>query len=250
MALKQRGQNPVEGDTVRLGFCVFNGGDFADPASVSQIAIYKLYATDQTDDNPLGRVLVTTIAASNITRDDVGRYHTDVLLTYPLYTQGRYQDEWTLTLDPDGEPAVSDMDFTIYPNAWFVDAMPIVYDFSFQFKPNRVVMGSKKYIEIMVSPNVPRGTDKQRYYENMIVGGDLYVSIEQKCGDCMPEEQDLRLVVDRQLVTERDGCHGYFFLDTSEDGPGFACGLYDCWFEVNLGPNVFISEKEPLQLYK
>lgn len=245
MSTKGRNQNPVIGSTIRLKFFTFSGGEFADPHSVDEVNVYKLYSTEDTEENPLGRTLIKTIESSSITKSDVGKYYIDLELDGSTFTQGHYQDEWSLVFEEGDETCKSPMYFQIYPTMWFTDSMPIVHDFSFDFQPNKIVVGSKKYLQVAVKPEVPRGTDKQRYYENMAIAGDLYISIEQKCGDCLPEEQDLRLVVDRELIAERDGCVGYYRLDTSE----LDCGMYDVWFEANLGPNVFISDKQPLQIY-
>jgi len=248
MALKERNQNPLVGDTVRLKFFAFNGSDFADPDELQKVEIYKLYVVEATSENPLGRSLVQTVEAADIVKDDVGQYHIDLPLDVPLFTQGNFQDDWYVVFEEGSSVCQSPMSFRILPTIWFTDSAPIVHDFSFEFRPNQVVIGSKKYLEVTVRPDVPRGTDKQRYYENMAVAGLLYLSIEQKCGDCLPEEEDLRLIVDREQITERDGCTGYYLLDTTEDSD-FDCGLYNVWFEARLGPNIFISDKQPIQIY-
>lgn len=249
MAIKQRNQNAVVGDTVRLKFHTFNGSDFADPHEIQKVSIYKLFNTTITDDNPFGRTLVVEVAANDIVKDDTGKYHIDLELEQPLFTQGRYHDEWKVVFEEDSPSAVSPMDFQILPTVWFTDSMPIVHDFSFDFRPNRITKGSKKYLTVRIAPNVPMGTDKQRYYENMAAAGELFISIEQQCGECVPEEEDLRLIVDRVCITERDGCAGYYLLDTTEDGLDLDCGIYHVWFEANLGPNIFISDKMPLQIF-
>jgi hypothetical protein len=248
MAVKERNQNPLVGDTVRLKFFIFNGSDFTDPHEIQKVDIYKLYATDATTENPLGRVLLTTVEAVDIVKDGVGKYYIDLELAVPLFTQGNWQDEWHVEFEEDSPVCQSPMAFRILPTVWFTDSMPIVHDFSFEFRPNRIVLGSKKYLQVTVRPDVPRGTDKERYYENMAVAGELYISIEQKCGECLPEELDLRLLVDQEQITERDGCTGYYLLDTTEDSD-FDCGIYNVWFEAHLGPNVFISDKQPFQIY-
>lgn len=242
---KERNQNLLNNDTVRLKFFTFNGGDYSDPHEVQKVDIYKLFSVESTDENPLGREIIETIEKASIVKDGTGKYHIDVNLTYPTYTQGRYQDEWSVVFEEDTPVAKSFMDFMIYPNTWFTDSMPVVHNFNFDFKPNKIVKGSKQYIEVKVIPNVPRGTDKQRYYENMARAGELFISIEQTCGDCLPQERDLRLLIEKELITERDGCAGYYLFDTTE----LECGLYDIWFQANLGPNVYISEKQPLQIY-
>jgi hypothetical protein len=122
--------------------------------------------------------------------------------------------------------------------------VPPIYDFNFRFRPNRLRKGTKRYILIEITPNVPRGSDIQSYYENLAVVSNLRVSIEMECGDCIPAEKDLRLVVDKQLVDYREKCFGYFFIDTNE----YSAGTYNIWFETEFGENIFISEKNSFQI--
>ena len=245
MAQKERNQNPLVGDTVRLKFFVFNGGSLADPSAIQDVEIYKIGCAEATEANPLGRQLVTTVDSSSVVREDVGTYYVDLELTSPLFTQGQFQDEWNIVFESDTAAAKSSMHFTIYPNSWFTDSAPIIHDFSFGFRPNRIIKGTKKYLQISVVPQVPKGTDKQRYYENMVAGGTICFFMKQVCGECLPAEDDLRMVHDNVTITERDGCMGFFFLDTTE----LEIGEYEVWFQMSLGPNCFISDKEILQIY-
>lgn len=242
---KERNQNLRPNDQVTLRLYAFNGAQAADVAAVQQVAIYKLASVPATADNPDGKSLVQTIAGTSVVQDAQGQYSITTTLSDPLFTVGRYQDEWTLLFENSLPPATTAMNFQIVPNAWFVDSSPLIYDFSFDFAPNKIVSGSKRYIQIFVTPNVPRGSDKQRYYESLAVGGNLYISLQQKCGNCMPAEEDLRLVIDSDLVTTRDGVFGFYMLDTTD----LDCGIYDVWFELDIGTNVYISDKQPLQIF-
>lgn len=243
--MKERYQNPMVGDTLKLRAYSFNGAFPANVNSVQKVEIYRLFATEKTVDNPQGKVLVETIDGSDVITDDEGKYSIELTLSSPTYTVDRYSDEWTLLLEDTMPEGVFEGYFQIYPSAWFVDTHPIIHDFDFDLTPSKVVQGSKKYIQVEVNPNVPRGTERQRYYANMIAGGDLYIYMEQRCGSCVPEEEDLRKVIDRELITTRDHCVGYYFLDTTE----MDCGVYHVWFELTLGSNVYISDKKPLQIY-
>jgi len=244
MADKERNQNLVIGDNVTLRFFVWNEV-FADPHEMTQVDIYKLLDEEVTEDNPLGKRLVETVDAADIVKDDVGKYHIELALSGPLYTQGRYQDEWNIIFEDTYPASLSPMNFEVGPDKWFTDSQPLVHDFSFSYRPNRIVQGSKKYIEIKVTPDVPRGTDKQRYYENIAIGGTIYFSMEQKCGECLPQEQDLRIIVENEEVTNRDGCMAYYLLDTRE----LDCGLYDVWFTLEIGENIYVGDKQPLQIF-
>lgn len=245
MAVKQRGQSIRVGDTVQLKMFVFNGSIPTNVSSVEKVEIYRLYATTVTDDNPFGKLLVETIDGTSVVNDEDGEYSIEVLLDSPQYTVDRYSDEWYLVFDPTLPIGISEQLFQVQPNAWFTDSRPIIHDFSFEFSPHKMVSGTKRYMEIEVIPNVPRNSEKLNYYKNLVSAGELYISIESGCMPCMPAEEDLRLVVDRELIEERDYCNGHYFLDTSE----MDCGIYYVWFELNLGPNVFISDKQPFQIF-
>jgi len=242
--MKERNQNLNLGDTVRLRFFVWNDV-LADPHEITQVDIYKLFDVETTEENPLGRRLLQTVEAADIVKEDVGKYYIDLVLDSPLYTQGRLQDEWNVVFEDNGPTSYSPMDFMIGPDAWFTDSRPLVHDFNFAFRPNRIVQGSVKYLEITMTPDVPRGTDKERYYKHLVSGGTLYVSIEQKCGECLPQEEDLRIVVEDEEVTERDGCVSYYKLDTTD----LDCGIYNVWFKLEIGENIYVSDKQPLQIF-
>ena len=242
---KERGQNLKKNDTVKLKMLSFNGGEYKDPFEVNEVQIFKLFAVEATDDNQYGAVLVETIDGGDVVKDDVGKYHINVALNDSDYTIGKYKDVWNIVFEEGMPAALHDDFFEIFANAWFTDSRPIVHDFSFNFIPNRVVKGSKKYIRINVEPDLVQGSDKKRYYENLIAAGELYINVQLACGDCVPEESDLSLIVARGVISERDKCSGYYFLDTTE----LDCGIYMVWFELELGPNLFVSDKQPLQIY-
>ena len=248
MGLKFRGNTLVEGDTVQLGFCSFNSG-LKDPAGgVTKVDIYHLGALEPTLDNPLGKSLVITITGDSIIHDSMGRYHIELPLNFPQFQIGSFQDVWSYILDPYGDTCQSVFEFIISNNLWFTDTQPLVHDFNFKFRPNRVTKGSRKYIEVIVEPNLPHTSEKRRFYENVISCGELSISIKKICSDCLPQEEDLKLVVDNEIITERAGNRGWYFLDTTNDD--LDCGIYDVVFVFNLGESTFISEAEPLQVYR
>jgi hypothetical protein len=61
----------------------------------------------------------------------------------------------------------------------------------------------------------------------------------------MPQEQDLRLVIDSDDVTLREACRAYYMLDTTE----MSCGIYNVWFEMEFGESLYISDKQQLQIF-
>lgn len=245
-AIKERYQNPVVGDTVILRLFVYNSNNFANVQSIEKIQIYKLDSGASVNDIN-ARTLVQTINPDAVLQNETGQYYVEVLLDDPQYTIGNYVDVWTLNLISEyNESSVVTNIWTIYPDLWYTAPIPVVYDFNFQFRPTRFRQGSKRYIIIQVTPNVPKGTDLQRYYENLAIVGNMKVSIEQRTGDCLPAEKDLRLIADKVPVTFREKMYGYYMLDTS----AMEVGIYDIWFELELGENIYISERNQLQIFE
>lgn len=240
-ATKERYQNPVITDTVVLRLFIYNSNNFANVASISTVDIYALDGTDINN-----KRLVASITSADIKQDSVGHYYVEVLLEDAVYTIGNYIDVWTMNMiSVLDQPSQITNYWTIYPDLWYTAPIPVVYDFNFNFRPSRFRKNSKRYIIIQVTPNVPKGTDLQRYYENLAIIGNLFVSIEQKTGECLPEESDLRMIAERVPVTFREKMYGYYQLDTTD----LDVGIYDIWFEINLGDNVYISERNQFQIF-
>lgn len=246
MPVKERNQNPTVGDTIRLRFLTFNANNVADPSSFDRIEVYQLDETARTTSNPDGRVLVQTLAAGDIVREAEGEYYYDLLLTSPTYVTGDYLDIWYPVFNSGEDPTAVVQQYSLHSQLWITSPTPIHYDFTFQYTPNRIVKGSKKDLIIKIQPNVPRATDLERYYYNLAVVSDLRISLAQKCGPCTPKEEDLRLVLDEEVVTDRDKCFGFYWLDTTD----LECGVYDVWFTLYFGRNKYISDKMPFQIYQ
>lgn len=245
-ALKDRYQNPTIGDTVKLEFFVLNSNMTAEVSAINVVRIFFLDPAAVTVVNPNGKVLVQTIPGASVQNPQQGEYLIDLYLDPAIYTQtGRYIDEWEVVFQPGDVPALHDQLFQVYPELWYTTPIPIVYDFSFYFQPNRMRFGEKKVIEIEIIPNVPRATDLCAYYENLAISAQLFVTMVQKCGDCIPCETDLRTVIDRQPTFYREKNRGFFKLDTTQ----FDCGIYDIWFELDFGTNVYISDTNQFQIY-
>lgn len=246
MATKERHQNPTCGDSVNLRLFTYNSNNRRDVQSIEKVDIYTYDDTFKSADNPQGLRLVQTVAGTDVVQESTGQYLIQVSVSSPLYTIGTYKDVWSVVFE-DGECATAQVanDFKIYSNLWFTTPIPPIYDFNFNFRPNKVRKGSKRYLLIQIVPNVPRGSEILPYYENLAVVSDLRVSIEIACGDCVPAEQDLRLIEDRTLVDYREQGYAYFYLDTEE----YDEGIYNVFFELNFGENVFISDKMALQIY-
>lgn len=246
-ALKDRYQNPTIGDTVRLKFFVLNSNMTAEVQAINEIRIYYLdQDVCKCDPVTMGRVLVQTIPASSVVNPTQGEYYIDLYLDPTIYTKlGRYVDEWEVVFQPGDTPANHDQLFQVFSELWYTTPIPIVYDFSFYFQPNKMRFGEVKSIEIEIIPNVPRATDLCAYYENLAISAQLFVFISQRCGDCLPCESDLRLVVDRQPTDYREKNRGFYKIDTRK----FDCGIYDIWFELDFGTNIYISDTNQFQIY-
>jgi len=246
MATKERHQNPTCGDTVNLRLFTYNSNNRRDVQAIEKVDIYVFDDTFRTEDNPEGVRLVQTISGTEIVQEATGQYLLQLMVTSPLYVIGSYRDVWSVVFQ-DGECAVAKVanDFQIFSDLWFTTPIPPIYDFNFNFRPNKIRKGSKRYLLIQIVPNVPRGADILPYYENLAIVSDLRVSIELSCGECVPAEQDLRLIVDRQLVDYREKGYAYFFLDTTD----YEEGIYNIWFELCFGENLFLSDKNTFQVF-
>lgn len=246
MANKERFQNPVIGDTVRLRLLTFNSNNPANVSSFKCVNIYFLDPNEKSEANPDGRRLVQSVPPSAITADATGEYSINVYLQDKLYTIGHYIDEWEFEIFPgEMEPVKVANHFKIYPNLWFTSPVPVVYDFNFSFRPNKIRKGEVRWLIINIIPNVPTASDLERYYENLAIASSLKISIEQACGPCIPQEKDLRLVVDCAPVQEREKCKGFYKINTKE----MDCGIYNVWFELEFGGNCYISDKQQIQIF-
>jgi hypothetical protein len=246
MPTKERFQNPTIGDTVNLRLFTYNSNNRRSVKEITEINIYTIDETLRSVSNPEGLRLVETLPGSSVVTESTGQYLLPLFIDDNLYTIGNYHDVWDVVFE-NGENATAHIrnNFQIYSDLWFTSPLPPIYDFNFNFRPNRFRKGSKRYILIQVTPNVPKGSDILPYYENLAIVSDLRVSIEQACGDCLPAEQDLRLLIDKQLVDYREKGYGYYFLDTNL----FDEGIYNIWFEITLGESTFVSEKNAFQIF-
>lgn len=244
--MKERYQNPTCGDTLRLRLFTYNENAFTDVYSIEKVEIYFADLTEKTEDNPEGLRLVQVIDSSDVQREDTGKYYIDVTVDSPSYTIGNYYDVWTIKFQNSEECSSQAVKqpFQIYPSLWFTTPVPLVLDYNVVFRPNRFIKGTKKYLIAQVNPNVTKGSNIESYYTNLISSGEIRISIAQICGECIPKEQDLRLIVDRELITNREGCYAYYYIDTTE----MDCGIYDVWFEITVGESVHITEKNQIQV--
>lgn len=244
MALRERYQNPTPGDTLRLKLFTYNANLPQSVYSVDSIDIYRKDEAAVDATNPEGKVLVETVT-TGIVNDAEGSYYCDISLLPLRYIISDYIDSWTVVYAEGTNPAAISNEFSVSANLWYSSSIPIVYDFSFNFQPNRITQGSKQWIIIEVVPNVPRYSELEKYYKNLIISSELKIKISQRCGGCVPQEEDLRVVVDDETVEQRDGAFGYYQIDTGE----YDCGLYDIVITLEHGGNTYVSPKNQLLIY-
>lgn len=245
MALKERFTNPVVGDTVRLRLFSYNSNNFADIEVIEKVEIFFLDPVEKTAENPDGRRLVATLSGDAVQQTETGQYMLDLSLETERYVIGRYIDIWTIYPVADQPVQTVTNYFDIWPSLWYTTATPVVYDFSFHFQPNRLRKGSKQYLIVEVTPNVPKASDLCRYYENLVIGANVSISIEEMCGPCTPKEQDLRMVVEDEVIELREKRFAYYQLDTED----MECGIYNVWFKLEFGGNIYVSDKMQLQIF-
>lgn len=247
MPAKERTQNPNVGDQLTLRLFVYNGNARKNVAAVDKVEIYFLDPTAVTTTNTDGRTLVETIDGTSATLVELGQYSITFTATDPEYTIGSFLDIWTVEVETGQPKSTLEQKFRLIPDLWYTSPDPIVYDFSFGFRPNKLRNGSIRWLTIDVRPNVPTLPDLERYYTNLLIASPLKISIEMACVECMPAEEDLRLIVDKADVSFRKGCEGFYLLNT--ETLEMDCGIYNVWFEMALGESKYISEKQQLQIF-
>lgn len=244
MTAKERKQNPVIGDDLTLRLFIYNSNNRANVNSVEKVELYFLDPEEKSASNPTGRRLVETIPTEDVTMVEDGQYSVTFILEPDCFTIGKYCDVWYLqTRECDPIVKVENI-FQIKPDLWYSTPIPIVYDFNFAFRPNKIRSGSKRWLIIDITPNVPSATDLERYYTNLCIVTPLKISIETACCGC---NDDDNLIVDQAEVQFRENVQGFYFLDT--DALELDCGIYNVWFEMEFGESLYISDKQQLQIF-
>lgn len=244
---KERNQNPVVGDVINLRLFTYNSNHRQDVLSVDKVEIFHVDSSCATEDNPDGLRLVKTINGSDVQAvdDDLGGHY---LVSFSLgaeeFVIGDYVDVWSVHFNTEQSGKVTNS-FVVMSDLWWANSMPIVYDFSFGIRPNRVRQGERRWITVDIIPNVPNSGELQRYYTNLALASPVRAFVEQLCGECVPKERDLRVVLDGAPVEHRRGPEGYFFLDTEE----MECGIYNVRFEMEFGESKYISDDLQLQIF-
>ena len=244
---KERYQNPVIGDNIKLRLMAYNSNSKTNFTSIEKIEIYYLDPEEKTEENPNGLRLVRTIPSEDVENSEIGIYSVSFIAEKDLFTIGKYIDVWHVIVEDESTNIQNN--FEIYPNLWFTTTTPIIYDFNFFLRPNRIKRGSKRWLTVEIVPNVPNTNVLTEYYQNLAIISNVKIKIDQECVPCMPEECDLRTVVDNELLEIREKCNAYYFLDTTENALDLKEGMYSVIFEMEFGDSIFISEKQSLQIF-
>ena len=243
MAL-ERFQNPTVDSDIILRLFAYNSNAPKDFDTIQKIEIYSIDPTQcDSDDTP--KTLVETIEGVNVTKDNTGEYSYSLNLEKDRYVVGTYLDIWYVSAESGGATSTIVQHFKVLPSLWFTTPGPLAYDFSFDFRPNKIRKGSKRYLIVNVTPNVPRATDIEQYYAALIVTAPIKIYIEMQCVACMPEEEDLRMVVDGAPVLFRERNDAFYQIDTTDLDEG----IYNVYFEMALGDSVYLSDIQQLQIY-
>lgn len=249
MSEKERNQNPVIGDVLNLRLFTYNSNHRQPVDLVEMVEIYQVDPTSVSEDNPEGLNLVLTVDGADVEEvaDDFGgHYRIQTFLDEASYVIGNYLDVWHIKFNENQSGTVTNH-FRVISNLWYASDMPIVYDFSYGFRPNRIRKGERRWLTVNIVPNVPNASDLEKYYTNLSVASPVRIFVEKRCGNCVPAERDLRMVVEGGEVQYRRGSEGYFFLDT--DSLNMDCGIYDVWFELEFGESKYLSDSLQLQIY-
>lgn len=242
---KERYQLPASGDTLLLRQRFYNSNNLADVNSIDKVDLYLLDPSRRSAENLEGRVLVDSVDGSYVIKDGTGLYRVDLALDPVKYTPGQYIDSWNVIFRDGESPELHESLFTVYSNLWMVTPTPIIYDFAFKIHPSRFVRGSIKYLEVEITPLVPNYSDLVRFYRNLALVANVSMYMSQSCGECLPKEKDLRLVLDGVSADSRENCRAFYKIDTTE----MACGIYDVWFKMVFGECIYISEKSQIQIH-
>jgi hypothetical protein len=245
MAVKKRYQNPVIGDQLELQLFIYNGNAPADVLEIYKVEIFGVKPNGNPN-LPADRFLVQTIDPEDVTKLETGVYQTTINLQIPEYQVGQFVDVWSVnTIVNEGTQTI-DNGFIVYPDLWYSAPIPMVYDFSFTFRPNRMRKGAIQYLICNITPNVPTGSDLMRYYENLAIAGNALLTLTRISGPCLPVEPELRVEMEDRPPDYKELLQSYYKIDTND----LSVGVYNATFKLEIGNNVYISENMAFQVFE
>lgn len=254
---RERGQNPVLGDTINLRSFLYNSNQPSDPYQITRVLVYFLDPQMRSKSNPEGRILVETIPAEGIQRVESGHYLAQLATNETAFQIGSYIDHWEIQYEEtDLRLGVVENSFKIYSDLWVSSPLPLVHDIGFEFSPFKFVSGSKKYLRVDVSPKVPSKDILENYYFYLNNIADLHIHIELVEGEGYDRLNPIKnILVNWASITYRDGLTGYYLLDSTIDprpqsnGAPWPVGIYNVSFRSALGETVHLSRPYKMQIF-
>ena len=119
MAVKERFQNPVIGDTVNLRLITYNSNAAADVEEIIKVEIFFLDPENKTNANPDGRRLIKEFKGTDVVIEDTGEHLLVVEIEEPCFTIGTFIDIWTLNARSTLPQQTVEQCFRIYPDLWY-----------------------------------------------------------------------------------------------------------------------------------
>jgi len=255
--IKDREQNPIIGDTIRLRLFSYSSNTRAEVYEVECVRIYFLDQDQRSEDNPDGRILMDTIPGTDVDNPSTGEYLVSLVTSETSYRVGSYIDRWEVKFEPqDARSGIIENNFTIYRDLWYTSSKPIIYDMGFTFAPYKMVQGTKKHLRVDVDVYAPDNSTIDNYYYYLNTLADIQIKIVQDDGDGYdPDVPANNIILNWTSVQWREGTSGYYLLDTSVDprpsraGEPLGTGIYLVQFKAGLGENVYLSQNFRLQIY-
>jgi len=261
MAIRERYQSAVLGDSINLDLYAYNNNSLVDLYEIQKVEIYFLDPSQVTNTNPDGRRLKEIVYPPNrIAYWGTGHYRLQLTINDALYEVGNHVDIWYIKSNAS-ESTFSQVtnNFEVHRELTQTEDRPFLYDVSFSFSPKKVVKNSKRYLKIGFYPSVHSDIGVKslaedqldQFYYNLKTGGNLYIRIEmmEGCG-YNATYPDANVITDPEWtpVDIRGDNEGYFMIDTTDDGD-YNLGVYWVQFKADIQGQEIISDRFYLQIY-
>ncbi len=255
--IRERYQNPIVGDTVRLKSFIYNSNVKDNVSSISSIDVFFLDPDRISPSNPDGRILMASFSSAQVSNPSIGEYYVDLVTNGSDFRVGSYIDRWNIVFEStDQNPGVIENKFNLYRDLWYVSPEPIIYELGFDYEPHKIFRLSKKYIRVDIEVYAPDEDIKANYYYYLLTLSQIYVRIVQDEGDGYdPVDTSKNVLYDWSLVHYRETTRGYYLLDTTVDprpwrlNQPWGLGIYLVQFKANLGETIQLSPQFRLQIY-
>lgn len=260
MAIKERYQSSVLGDSINLDLYAYNNNSLVNLHEIQKIEIYFLDPSQITSTNVEGRRIKEIIYPDTITNEGTGHYRSQLLLDNDLFEIGKYIDIWYVKFNPsDQNYNQITNNFEIHRELIQTNDRPFLYDIHFSFSPKKIVKNSKRYMKIGFYPTVHSDIGVKslaedqlnQFYYNIKTCGNIYVRTEmiEGCG-YIDSHPDANIITDPEwsLIDIRGDNEGYFMIDSTDEG-NYNIGIYNVKFKAEIQGQEIISNKFYLQIY-